>query len=60
VVGAVAVECSPWMVDNFWLNDIVERNPIMVGYIGHLLPDTDDFEATLDRLHRSPFFLGIR
>jgi predicted TIM-barrel fold metal-dependent hydrolase len=60
VVGAIAVECSPWLVDNFWLQDVVERNPLMVGYVGNLLPDSPDFGTTLDRLHRSPFFLGIR
>ena len=60
VVGAIAVECSPWMVDNFWLQDVVERNTIMLGFIGDLAPDSPDFGATLDRLHRSPLFLGIR
>jgi predicted TIM-barrel fold metal-dependent hydrolase len=60
VVGAIAVECSPWMVDNFWLQDVAEKNPIMVGYIGDLQPEEPDFAATLDRLHRSPLFLGIR
>ncbi len=60
VVGAIAVECSPWLVDNFWLLDVVERNSIMLGFIGDLAPERPDFAATLDRLHRSPFFLGIR
>jgi predicted TIM-barrel fold metal-dependent hydrolase len=60
IVGAIAVECSSWLVDNFWLMDIVEQNPIMLGFIGDLLPEAPDFAATLDRLHRSPFFLGIR
>lgn len=60
IVGAIAIECSSWMVDNFWLQDTVERNPIMLGFIGDLLPESPDFGATLDRLHRSPFFLGIR
>ena len=54
VVGAIAVECSPWLVDNFWLQDVVERNPIMLGFIGDLSPDAPEFAATLDRLHRSP------
>jgi L-fuconolactonase len=60
VAGAVAVECSSWLVDNFWLLDVVEQNPIMLGFIGDLLPDTPDFAATLDRMHHSPLFLGIR
>ena len=60
VVGAMAVECSPWLVDNFWLHDAVESSPLMVGYIGDLDPAAAEFAATLDRLHRSPLFLGIR
>ena len=60
VVGAIAVECSPWLVDNFWLQDVVERNPIMLGFIGDLEPESPAFATTLDRLHRSQFFLGIR
>jgi L-fuconolactonase len=60
VVGAIAVECSPWMVDNFWLLDVVEKNPIMLGFIGDLQPETPDFAATFDYLHRSPLFLGLR
>jgi L-fuconolactonase len=60
VVGAIAVECSPWLVDNFWLQDVVEQNPLMIGFIGNLLPENPDFATTLDRLHRSPLFLGIR
>jgi predicted TIM-barrel fold metal-dependent hydrolase len=60
VAGAIAVECSSWLVDNFWLDEVVEQNPIMLGYIGDLLPEAPDFGATLDRLHRSPRFLGIR
>lgn len=60
IVGAIAVECSPWMVDNFWLLDTVEKSPLMLGFIGDLEPETPDFAATLDRLHRSPRFLGIR
>jgi L-fuconolactonase len=60
VVGAIAVECSPWMVDNFWLQDVEEKSELMLGFIGDLLPEAPDFAATLDRLHRSPLFLGIR
>ena len=60
VVGAIAVECSQWLVDNFWLLDVVEQNPIMLGFIGNLEPAAPDFAATLSRLQRSPRFLGIR
>jgi L-fuconolactonase len=60
VVGAIAVECSPWLVDNFWLQDTVEKSPLMLGFIGDLQPEAPDFAVTLDRLHRLPLFLGIR
>ena len=60
VVGAIAVECSPWMVDNFWLQETIEKSPLMIGFIGDLEPQAPDFPATLARLHRSPLFLGIR
>jgi L-fuconolactonase len=60
VVGAIAVECSSWLADNFWLQEVVEKNEIMLGYIGDLDPAAPDFAATLDLLHRSPLFLGIR
>jgi predicted TIM-barrel fold metal-dependent hydrolase len=60
VVGAIGVECSSWLVDNFWLQDVIAQNPIMLGFIGDLLPEAPDFAATVDRLHRSPQFLGIR
>jgi len=60
VVGAIAVECSPWIVDNFWLQDVVAQSEFMLGFIGDLQPEAPDFAATLDRLHRSPLFLGIR
>src|SRR5215472_1715819 len=60
IVGAIAVECSPWIVDNFWLHEVVEKNPIMLGFVGDLQPETPDFAATLDRLHGSPLFLGLR
>src|SRR3954468_8311425 len=60
VVGAIAIECSPWLVDNFWLQDTVDKSPLMLVFIGALLPEAPDFEATLNLLHRSPLFLGIR
>jgi L-fuconolactonase len=60
IVGAIAVECSPWLVDNFWLRDTIDKSPLLLGFIGDLEPQEPDFAATLDRLHQSPLFLGIR
>ena len=60
VVGAIAVECSPWLADNDWLAELVERSPTMLGFVGNLQPESPGFRADLDRLHRNPRFLGIR
>lgn len=60
VVGAIAIECSPWVIDNLWLDDVVEKHPTMLGYIGDLDPADASFATNLDWLHRSPLFLGIR
>jgi len=60
VLGAIAIECSPLKSDNQWLLNVAISHPAIVGIVGDLLPDADDFQADLDRLHESPFFLGIR
>ena len=60
VVGAIAVEASPLRSDNDWLLDQAARHPFIVGIIGDLVPSDPDFARDLDRLHRSPLFLGIR
>src|SRR3954451_25281537 len=43
VVGAIAVECSLWSVDNFWLQDVLEKSELMLGFIGDLEPDAPEF-----------------
>ena len=60
VVGAIAVECSPWPKDNDWLLQVAAKNPIMVGVIGDLDPATRDFPRELERLRGNPLFRGIR
>jgi L-fuconolactonase len=60
VVGAIAIECSPWLMDNFWLQDVIAKDPMMLGFVGDLMPEAPDFAATFHRLHQSPFFLGLR
>ena len=60
VVGAIAIEASPLPSDNDWLLHVVERNPLMVGMIGYLVPGAADFGRELERLHRNSLFLGIR
>ncbi|MCX6613129.1 MAG: amidohydrolase family protein [Acidobacteria bacterium] len=44
VVGAIELECSPWLEDNQWVLDVCAPAPIMV----------------LDKLRKNPLYLGIR
>src|SRR5215469_18930175 len=39
VVGAIEVECSPWLEDNQWVLDVAATDRIIVGMIGDLEPD---------------------
>jgi L-fuconolactonase len=60
VVGAIAVEASPWEQDNLWLLDVVRKNDFMVGFVGNLVPGSEKFDADLEKLAAEPTFLGIR
>ncbi len=60
VVGAIEVECSPWLEDNQWVLDVIEKDTIMVGTIGDLEPGKPDYRKHLERFHRNKLFLGIR
>src|SRR5260370_858883 len=60
IVGAIAVEASPWVEDNLWVLEVEEKDPLMVGTIGNLQPDKPEFKEYLDRYHRNKLFLGIR
>jgi L-fuconolactonase len=60
VVGAVAIEASPLLEDNDWLLGIAEKDSLIVGIIGDLVPGAPGFGAALERLHRSPLYLGLR
>jgi L-fuconolactonase len=60
VVGAIEVECSPWLEDNQWVLDVAAKDPIIVGMVGDLEPDKPEFPKQLERFHRNPLFLGIR
>jgi L-fuconolactonase len=60
VVGAIAVEASPLATDNDWLLNIAERNPLIVGIVGDLVPGAPSYARDLDRLHANPLFLGLR
>jgi len=60
VVGAIEVECSPWLEDNQWVLDVAEKSTMIVGMVGNLEPGKPDFRKHLERFHRNRLFLGIR
>jgi predicted TIM-barrel fold metal-dependent hydrolase len=60
VVGAIEIECSPWVDDNQWVLNIAAKDPIIVATIGDLEPGAPDFGKRLEQLHRNPLFRGIR
>jgi L-fuconolactonase len=60
IVGAIEIECSSWLMDNQWVLEVAEKDDIMVGTVGHVVPGTPDFRLNLDMFHRNPLFRGIR
>ncbi len=60
IVGAIEVECSPWLEDNQWVLDVSAKETIMVGMIGNLEPGKPDFPKQLERFSKNPLFRGIR
>jgi L-fuconolactonase len=60
VVGAIAIEASPLASDNDWVLGVAEKNPIIVGTVGDLIPGSPSYLSELERLHANPLFLGIR
>jgi L-fuconolactonase len=60
VVGAIAVEASPWIEDNLWLLESCAADPFMVGAVGNLKPEAKEFPEYLERYNKHPLYLGIR
>jgi len=60
VVGAIAVEASPLLSDTDWVLQLIAQHPIIVGFVGDLVPGSPSFAPDLDRLHANSLFLGIR
>ncbi len=60
IVGAIEVECSPWLEDNQWVLDIAATDKLIVGTVGDLEPGKPDFRKHLERFQRNPLFRGIR
>ncbi len=60
IVGAIEVECSPWLEDNQWVLDVAAKDSMIVGTVGNLEPGKPEFRKQLDRFHKNPLFRGIR
>ena len=60
VSGTVVVEASGWVEDNQWILDLAERNPFLMGLVGHLEPPDPNFEENLRRFSANPLFRGLR
>ena len=60
VVGTIVIEASPWVEDNQWLLDLAEREPAVLGVVGHLDPASAMFGEWLARFAKNPRFRGIR
>ena len=60
IVGTIVVEASPWLEDNQWLLDLAAKDPFIVGVVGRLDPDSDDFAKHFERFAKDPLFRGIR
>ena len=58
--GTVIVEASPLIPDNDWILALLQQNPFLTGFIGHLRPADDSFPNDWRRLSRDPAFRGIR
>jgi predicted TIM-barrel fold metal-dependent hydrolase len=60
IVGAIEVECSPWLEDNQWVLDVAAKDALIVATVGDLEPGKPDFRKHLDRFRQNPLFRGIR
>jgi predicted TIM-barrel fold metal-dependent hydrolase len=60
VTGAIIVEASPRVEDNYWLLDVMASHPVIVGLVGRLDPGNDAFPTHLEKLVKNRLFIGIR
>lgn len=56
----VVVEASSWLEDNQWILDLAAKNPCIVGFVGHLSPQENDFAKNLKRFAANAIFRGVR
>lgn len=60
VTGALIVEASALLEDNQWWLDLAAKDTFIVGVIGRVAPDSDEFEKNLRRFAANSRFRGIR
>jgi predicted TIM-barrel fold metal-dependent hydrolase len=60
VVGAIEVECSPWLEDNQWVLDLAGKDTVILGTVGNIECGAPNFARDLERFARNPLFRGIR
>lgn len=60
VNATVIVEASNRVEDNQWILDLVQDNPVIIGFVGNLTPGKKDFRTHLKRFSKNPIFKGIR
>jgi L-fuconolactonase len=60
VTGAVVVEASLWTQDNQWILDLAADDPFLLGLVGRLEPEDENFTELLARFADNPLFRGIR
>ncbi len=56
----VVVEASPRLEDNAWILELAARERSIVGFVGHLLPESPDFAQHFLRFAANPLFRGLR
>ena len=60
ITGTVVVEASAWLEDNRWILDLASEDTFIMGLVGHIDPNRDEFGAELARFAAKPLFRGIR
>ncbi len=60
ITGTVVVEASAWLEDNQWILDLAAEDPFILGLVGHIDPNREEFIDELDRFAQHPRFCGIR
>ena len=60
VTGTVIVEASSAIEDNAWLLELAQDDPFIVGIVGRLEPESQDFADQVKRFAANRLFRGIR